>query len=345
VARVVELNDAANFFYDIPGPYDVTVYGRGGDDTLYGLAGDDTLWGGAGNDRIYGGHGTDKLYGAAGNDVIYTTEPVPSPWDGPLGYAERLGVAHGGNGDDVIVSFVDNDSLYGDKGNDQLTGGSYQDGGAGNDWIDGGDYYDHSSGGDGNDFIRSIDTYYDIYGEDTSNVHYAGGDRLEGDSGNDTLITTGYYDGAFGGDGNDRLIFHDWNGWQSETYLQGDAGADIFQINYNATVGGESTTVIKDYQAGVDKVWMAVYDAASTVLRTDAQIKDILDTNNDHTIDTRDAHANDALGLNWGVSATEENEFTGTGGVGDYATGSLVLHVGLQGEIVLEGTTHLDFLV
>ena len=89
--------------------------------------------------------------------------------------------------DDVMFGLVGNDTLNGTDGNDILLGE------AGDDSLDGGAGIDTSVGGSGNDTLTGTN-----------------GDRLYGDSGNDTLVVGGD-DGqpvltANGNDGNDTFI-------------------------------------------------------------------------------------------------------------------------------------------
>lgn len=92
-------------------------------------------------------------------------------------------VAHGGTGDDRIVTSGGNDHIYGHTGNDTLKGGS------GNDVIHGNDGSDWIMGGAGND---------KLFGEN-------GSDKLDGGEGNDAIHGGSGLDVAFGGNGNDKF--------------------------------------------------------------------------------------------------------------------------------------------
>lgn len=133
---------------------DNELYGNRGNNLLRGLAGDDRMWGGAGRDTLLGDSGDDRLFGDGGSDRLI----------GGLG-RDR---AFGGLGNDSLAGGWGRDTLSGDAGNDTLSGEVDHDellGGAGDDLLLGGIGDDVMDGG------WSVN-----------------GDRMVGDSGNDTYF-------------------------------------------------------------------------------------------------------------------------------------------------------------
>ncbi|MBM4072894.1 MAG: calcium-binding protein [Planctomycetes bacterium] len=154
-----------------------TLYGNAGDDVLRGGGGNDTLYGGTNNDSLFGGDGDDRLYGGANDDLL-----------------------QGGWGADILFGIGGVDILRGHVGDDALHGGGGADflyGGVDNDSLFGGTGDDHLYGGAGNDRL---------YGGD-------GSDKLYGDDGHDGLFggiaRPGQVDTLDGGNGNDRLLYHE----------------------------------------------------------------------------------------------------------------------------------------
>lgn len=91
-------------------------YAASGPDSLAGLGGNDTLDGGDGNDTLDGGGGQDSLEGGLGNDLV-----------------------QGGDGDDRLFELFDGaDTLDGGAGNDTIEGhlGHLMLGGEGNDVLE-----------------------------------------------------------------------------------------------------------------------------------------------------------------------------------------------------------------
>lgn len=108
----------------------------------------------------------------------------------------------GGAGDDLIESYWLKDDMKGGPGNDTLTGGGgvdTLDGGAGNDRITGGGNKDIVYGGDGDDWI-STEAGADVI--DTG----AGNDTVLAGTGNDTITVSGGANDIDLGGGNDTLI-------------------------------------------------------------------------------------------------------------------------------------------
>lgn len=120
------------------------------------------------------------------------------------------------------------DSLVGTTGDDRMYGYG------GNDVI---------HGGDGNDEIQG----------------HEGDDALYGDAGNDTLWGGPGNDILDGGAGSDKLVFGPEN-----DVLTGGSGADTFlmaQTFDGSTPIYPGTTVVTDFQTGVDKLDLSKIDA------------------------------------------------------------------------------------
>lgn len=131
------------------------------------------------------------FFGGTGNDSFVYSLPNGSP-------ALRV-VAHGGDGNDLLVGGPLNDDLDGGKGDDTLNGLG------GNDTLFGGDGNDKLYGGDGDDLLEGG----------------RGQDTLWGGDGNDTLYGCAeLHDAARRG----YAYTHDFD----VDYLYGQLGADRF---------------------------------------------------------------------------------------------------------------------
>ena len=187
------------------------------------------------------------LYGLDGNDTIY---------------AGDSDTAHGGNGNDTLISqnMGSWTYLWGEAGDDVLVGGSYSGffaGGLGNDTITGGlgmnfiwgDDQEFVAGGGvgGNDTINGGNDYDFVIAGAGDDVVYGNGgdDNLSGNQGNDTL---------YGGAGNDTLI-----GGPGNDLFDGGLGADTM------TGGLGDDTYILGRGYGMD----TVIEADSTAGNTD----------------------------------------------------------------------------
>jgi Ca2+-binding RTX toxin-like protein len=186
-------------------------------------------FGGAGRDTILGGSDNDTLIGGAGGDEL-----------------------RGGGGDDTLRGSAGRDTLQGDAGNDALfgQGGSRDrlDGGLGNDTLDGGagidilvasadvDFTlsDSLLTGQGVDTIRRLEQAELTGGVSANNINasaFSGVTRLNGKSGNDTILGGSAADVIAGGAGSDSLVGGGGNdrllgqGGSGDTLI-GDAGTD-----------------------------------------------------------------------------------------------------------------------
>lgn len=164
--------------------------------------------GGTGDDFIQGTQYNDKIIGGSGNDALFS-----------------------GDGDDTINGGLGDDMIFGENGDDILIGGN------GNDMLMGGSGSNSLSGGDGDDTLNAFNTpteYHDIRG-----------DTLDGGTGKNTLIGTGYgdryiYSGGidtiyekdknFGVNYVDKLIFS-FNIQSSQVYLYNVLNDLIITIN------------------------------------------------------------------------------------------------------------------
>lgn len=200
-------------------PYDITFYGRRGNDSfeldMTGVAEPSSVWaiGDGGDDRIAisgpfgvridGSEGDDQLSGTSGNDAIDGGDDA----DTVLGLG-GVDVLRGGPGDDRIDS--------GGAPFDELTPVPEEqiDGGPGRDLISGGDGRQLINGGSGNDTVSGGANADRIFGDD-------GEDILRGDGGNDLIHGDGGNDELSGGNGNDRLF-----GGNDGDAINGNAGDD-----------------------------------------------------------------------------------------------------------------------
>lgn len=167
---------------------DDLIDGRGGDDLIAGGAGRDAVWAGAGADTVDGGAGDDSLHGGDGDDSL-----------------------DGGDGADVLLGQSGDDTMLGAGGADTLIGGlgaDLLDGGTGADWLSGGEGDDSLAGGDGSDILdggAGQDWISGLQGD----IDDLDEDFLNGGAGNDTMVL-GSGDQAFGDEGEDEFVLHDW---------------------------------------------------------------------------------------------------------------------------------------
>ena len=220
----------------------LAVTSEGGDDKINAstlAAGVIQLFafGGLGNDTITGSLGADNLTGQAGNDVII-----------------------GNAGADTLSGAEDNDTLIGGKGDDQVSGGIGNDrmvwnAGDGTDLVEGGDGFDTAevNGSKASEvftitangarvrFDGITPTAFSLdIGTTESLVLNAGGGndlisasnglatlialKIDGGSGNDTILGGNGADFLLGGDGNDSV-----DGNQDNDVALLGAGNDVFQ--------------------------------------------------------------------------------------------------------------------
>lgn len=190
------------------------VFGGGGDDHIDGGDGSDLVFGGDGDDTLIGGDGRDSLDGGRGNDVLVAD------------YRDL--VVEGGAGTDIgrfdfhdagrSINFevADNLARFSNFGGTFVHGVEQIDvqAGRGNDHITGGTFDDTIRGGNGNDVLVGGAGDDTLLGEE-------GRDRLDGGTGDDSLDGGNGDDLLTGGAGADRLV-----GGAGADVLRGDAGAN-----------------------------------------------------------------------------------------------------------------------
>ncbi|MDA8129849.1 MAG: hypothetical protein M0Z73_14285 [Betaproteobacteria bacterium] len=181
------------------------------DNVLRGNSAVNTLNGLDGNDTIYAGD-VDSAHGGNGNDTLIS--------ENTLGWSYLWGEA----GDDVLVGGAFSGMFAGGFGNDTITGGAGVNfiwgddqavAGGGKDTIVGGNDYDYVVAGDGDDVV---------YGN-------GGDDNLSGNAGNDTLNGGAGTDTMMGGAGDDIYVVG--RGYGADTVIENDATAgntDIAQF-------------------------------------------------------------------------------------------------------------------
>jgi len=228
-----------------------TLDGGADNDILFGGAGDDSFIGGAGNDTFFIGEAGDVVSGGAGNDRARVNNAAGvnlslAGWTGvervdgaggndtidATGQTGNVVLLTGGAGnDDLTAAGFSQTTLQGGIGNDTLNGGAASDilfggagadtmfGGAGNDLFFVDDSGDSIDGGSGTDRVR-IDN---LAGINLTVGGWTGVNRIDGNSGNDTINATGNSTGLimFGRVGNDSLT-----GGTGSDFLFGEAGSD-----------------------------------------------------------------------------------------------------------------------
>ncbi len=239
---------------------DDSLLGEAGNDALFGGLGADTLDGGSGNDRFEGGAGGDSMIGGDGLDMLdYRRSGAAVAVDLGAGTASGGDAAgdqfasvewlHGSDHGDTLGGDGGRNYIYGSAGGDTISGGAGVDilaGGAGADVITGGDGKDmldyrrsdagvlvdlatgsasggHATGdtfsgverlgGSGHDDVLSGDDYRNfVFGRD-------GADVIDGGGRNDLLR---------GGAGDDRFLFHSFDG---EDTIEGGSGSDTVDFS------------------------------------------------------------------------------------------------------------------
>ena len=154
-----------------------TVHGDSGSDIL-GVTYGGLAYGGADSDHMVSNtwYGTAEGFGGSGNDRL-----------------EEWSIAHGGDGDDLLVgseeryhSYLEG-TLFGDIGKDLILGGGPDTvyGGSGNDTLQGGQVW----GGSGTDTFRFRGAHSDVYGADSG---YVPSSTIVRDlQANESILTTG----------------------------------------------------------------------------------------------------------------------------------------------------------
>lgn len=198
-----------------------------GDDEFLGSSAADVVWGGGGNDIITGGAGADRLIGGDGDDIV-----AGGPGADYLDGGDGFDIVDYSNtpqfeGDVIIRNF---EGVIGNEFGNVLQGYSYARLGGGNDIIS-------RTNGVGTGTLVLPCEYYGEGGDDEL-VGVGGDDLLDGGEGSDVLR---------GGGGNDTL-----NGGAGSDVLRGGDGSDLFVFER----GGKGYDVIKDFQPGMDRLYI-----------------------------------------------------------------------------------------
>lgn len=240
---------------------DDRLYGQGGDDVLNGGLGDDTLgWDGQGQgqDSLFGddGFNTVEVNGDNSNNSFVVSQNANGDLtvtDGPavltVDRSFRSIVVNGGGGADTIVVQAVNRaglaaiSLNGNGGNDLVDASAAVvgdvklrlNGNDGNDTLIGSSSGDRIDGGSGDDSLIGNDGNDSILGGDGSDTVAAGGgdDTVNGEANNDLLSGGDGDDSIFGGLDNDTLMGDNGNdtllGQFGDDLLVGGADADSLE--------------------------------------------------------------------------------------------------------------------
>ena len=157
---------------------------------------------------------TANVYGGDGKDTIKTSNQDDN--------------IYGNYGDDLLISYGGNDTVNGDQGNDFIFGGDGSDkltGGTGNDYIQGGSGNDFIKGDCGDFYYRDLYICRSIYKHGT----FEGGvDTIYAGDGDDIILGGEKKDIIHLGNGNDTLIFEDWDELGDEIY--GFSSGDKIQL-------------------------------------------------------------------------------------------------------------------
>jgi Ca2+-binding RTX toxin-like protein len=215
----------------------LNVYACAGTDYMYGTPNVDLLIGGSGTDYAYGKGGDDNICGGYGTFSGHTCSFCNSGTNCTSSGGSDTGtdlddLCSGEDGNDNICGVDGADNLQGGAGSDHiwgLNGCDYMYGGSGVDYIyaargtSGTDLNDtyctsggHNSlvGGDGDDYLYGSNAVDFLWGEvwnDYTAPEYDGADYLNGYGGDDKLCGGGAlngYDDAYGGSGNDLIVYY-----------------------------------------------------------------------------------------------------------------------------------------
>ncbi|WP_018716246.1 calcium-binding protein [Brachymonas chironomi] len=265
-----------------------------GADTMIGGSGNDTYYVDNIYDRVYETISTDSNANAGGIDKINSSVSYDLSTHAGVRYVENLSLVgtaaingtgnnlnnvligngaantlYGLNGNDTLKGGAGHDTLFGGNGHDTLlgdTGNDLLEGGAGNDILDGGsgiDTANYSRTGAAVTVNLTKSTRQDTLGagwdtliqiENVTGSRY--GDRLYGNSENNTLRGENGNDILSGGAGKDTLIGgygNDFlNGGVGSDVLTGGAGKDIFI--FNTQLSSSNIDKITDFVATEDTI-------------------------------------------------------------------------------------------
>ena len=264
----------------------IQAFGQAGNDTIslnevngalpranfFGGAGNDTLTGGSGNDQLFGQEGNDTLLGKGGFDLLF-----------------------GGAGNDTLNGGDADDQVFGEAGDDRMVWNPGDDtdlneGGSGFDTVEvnggnGAESFTITANGTRVRFDRVTPAPFsiDIGTSESLIMNANGGDdmvsagnglatliqlRIDGGSGNDTLLGGDGADVLIGGDGNDFIdgnrgndtaflgadddVFQ-WDPGDGSDRVEGEAGSDALIFNganinekIDITANGERVRLTRD---------------------------------------------------------------------------------------------------
>ena len=254
-----------------------TLNGTSSAEAIYGKAGNDIINGGGGDDVIIGGDGKDLLTGGAGHDrLVFETVA-----DSKVGGSVRDVVQDFVHGEDVIdLSAIDANGAAAGQGLFSWIGASNFSGAAGqlryqfvgsytvvSGDINGDKVADFEIGIAGQQNLTSQDFLFATplptaaakmgWASVGNALNLAAYNTITGSSVSDNLKGSASADYIVGGQGSDWIsagagddVIH---GGAGRDYLTGGAGADTFYF----TNTGEFGDVIVDFEAGVDKIYLA----------------------------------------------------------------------------------------
>ncbi|HEY7088368.1 MAG TPA: calcium-binding protein, partial [Tepidisphaeraceae bacterium] len=218
-----------------------TIFGNDGQDEILGSSQADSIDGGNQEDDIFGGGGADTIHGGAANDFIVGDDIANSTISNDQMFGDAGNdTVWGGLGNDTLDGGTGNDLLVGDigggntdtnpgSGNDVLIGGDAATDGQGADTLqgDGGmdtaDYtartspikitfdtvHDDGAAGEGDFVTESTEIGLGGSGNDTLDGRFTSnvGRVLNGQGGNDTLVSGQGPDTIIGGTGTDSVDY------------------------------------------------------------------------------------------------------------------------------------------
>jgi Ca2+-binding RTX toxin-like protein len=206
------------------------------------------ITGNSGNNILAGLGGADTLDGGAGVD---TATYAASPSGVNVSLMTALGSGGDAEGDTLInienlTGSAFDDALEGNSGNNLLAGG------AGLDAV----FYAHATAGV--TVNLALTSAQNTIGAGTDTL--SGFENVTGSDFNDTLRGTAGANTIVGGAGNDTIT----GGGGADT-LYGASGADTFVFAALADSAPATPDVIKDFEAGVDKIHLSAIDANTAV--------------------------------------------------------------------------------
>jgi Ca2+-binding RTX toxin-like protein len=297
----------------------IQVFGQGGNDTITlsevnGALPKANLFGGAGNDVLTGGSGGDQLFGQSGNDTLL----------GKGGFDFLFG----GSENDTLTGGDADDQVFGESGDDRMIWNPGDDtdlneGGAGTDTVEvnggnGTEQFTTTANGTRVRFDRLDPAPFsiDIGTSENLVLNANGGDdrysatgnlatlikiRVDGGTGNDTLLGSNGNDIILGGDGNDFADGQQGN----DTGFMG-AGDDVFQWDPgdgNDIIEGQDGTDTMLFNGSAINERMEVSANGGRVRFTRDVANIVMDLNDVETVNAK------ALG---GADTVTVNDLSGT---------------------------------